>query len=122
MEKQDNYKLYLEEGNLYNKKLASLKVAEEKVAWLLQRYPKLRNNDKLLVFYYWKYVNVVNFNLLNDNMIDSLTSSETIRRVRQKIQNEYRMFLPTDEIVIKRRRICQEAVHDWAINKVNWKV
>lgn len=113
-----NYKNYLEEGNVYVKKIDSLIIAEEKVAWLMHRFPKLRDNDKLLIFYYWKHMDGFE-GYLDDQRILSLTSSGTITRVRRRIQNEYGLFLPKNEEVIRARKISQTAVRDWSVNRIN---
>jgi hypothetical protein len=60
-----------------------------------------RNNDFWLMLGVWKKQGV---RIAIDGPIDKIISPETIRRVRQKIQNDERMFIPTDPQVIKKRR------------------
>jgi len=105
-------KIYYSRPGLYRKKLEELESTEEKVIWLLNKYENLRNNDKLLIFAFWLHENKVSFDL-DESIIKSLASPETIRRVRQKIQNEYNLYLPTDQEILESRDICEEAVKDW---------
>lgn len=101
---------------LYQKKIEELETVEEKVCWLFKRHPNLRNSDKLLIFYYWVIVDGYE-GQLDEDVILKLTSSESIRRVRQHIQNDLGFFLPYDTEVIEGRKISEEAVRDWVIFK-----
>lgn len=109
-------KFYYTMPGLYQKKIEELERVEERVCWLFKRYPNLRNSDKLLIFYYWVLVDGYDGSL-EESVITALTSSETIRRVRQHIQNDLSLFLPFDSEVIESRKIGEEAVRDWAVFK-----
>jgi len=115
--RKDN-SFFLKDLELYNRKIRELKISEEKVAWLLNKYPKLRDSDKLLCFHYWTIVDKYKGEL-NESIIISLTPAETITRVRRLIQNTYNMFLPLKEETIKQRSISEKAVRAWAKNKIN---
>ena len=71
---------------LYRKKIEELEQTEEKVIWLLGKFTPLRENDNLLIFYYWlKVDNFKPMNLIRSDgymdeaMVKNLTSPETIR-------------------------------------------
>jgi len=109
-----NQKIYYYTQNyIYQQKINNLITCEERVVWLLSKYPHLRDCDKCLVIYYWKHVD--NLDIVNRDNIHALTSSETIRRVRQHIQNELGLFLPTETKVILARSIGESAVREWNI-------
>jgi len=100
---------------IYFRKIEELKDSEEKVAWILQKYPRARNHDKLLIFYFWKEID--NFQgEMDEEAIMQLTNTETIRRNRQFLQNVLHLFEP-DEDIKEQREICQEAVRDYINNK-----
>lgn len=44
---------------------------------------------------------------------ERLSCFETIRRVRQEIQNVHKMFLPTDPSILIKRRIRQEGIRSY---------
>jgi hypothetical protein len=70
---------------------------KDRVKALLIRYPHLRNSDNKLIATIWKF-DLVSTKMHPDNMSgtdlllyyadEKLTNAETIRRVRQKIQEE----------------------------------
>jgi len=53
--------------------------------------------------------------LLTEPNLQEVPNFETIRRVRQKIQNEDERFLPTSEEVARRRRIREELIKEYII-------
>ena len=81
------------------------------VKFLLARYPELRNDDRPLILYYWYYMDKFPI-FLPSNRTARLTSSETIRRARQKIQADGE-FVPTDPKVIQMRRIRRHAIKNY---------
>ena len=113
---QEEKKFYYTMPGLYRKKIEELENTEEKVAWLLKLYPTLRNSDKLLLFYYWKIVDKYEGELTEETIM-ALTPAESIRRVRQKIQNDLGLFLPIDSEMLEKRKICEEAVREWVISE-----
>lgn len=73
-----------------------------------------RNDDKLLIFNVCKNLNVPlsakGELIISVEQLGNLPSFESIRRLRQKIQNEERRFLPTYGNVLCRRGFTQETV------------
>jgi hypothetical protein len=104
---------YYNQEAIYKRKIEEFETAEEKVAWLLHNNSHLRNCDKCLIKAYELQVDRYNGSLDSEE-IHRLTSSETIRRVRQKL-NELGLFLPTDGNVVERRKVCEKAVKDWSL-------
>ena len=83
-----------------------LRTVKERVEYLLDKYPNTRNSDLYLIILYLryftelgKYIKYIPYDVIKK--YDGIT--ETIRRMRQKIQEEGR-YLPTDPEVLKRRR------------------
>lgn len=69
---------------------------KDNVEQLLASDEKCRNQDLYLVLKYWQKYNGLKVDL---SIFDSLTSSESIRRSRQQIQNDENKYPPTDPIV-----------------------
>jgi hypothetical protein len=87
---------------------------EERVVWILAKYPKTRNHYNILIFNYWKLVEGMNsFDFYDENRQIELTTSESITRACRHIQNELGLFKPDEEIQ-DGRAVCEEAVKDWA--------
>ena len=93
--------------------LKKLRTVKERVIYILDKYPETRNNDLYLWLIYVrlfdpvlsKYIKFIPYKVL-----EKAVSFETIRRVRQKVQNELGLYPPTDPKVIKRRRRKAEAM------------
>jgi len=86
--------------------LKKLKTVKERVEWLLQRFPNARNSDLYLTILYLRYftelgsyIKYIPYELIKK--YDGIF--ETIRRTRQKLQEQGK-YLPTDPQVLKRRR------------------
>ena len=87
--------------------LERLRTMKERVEYLLEKYPNARNSDFYLIILYIrkfvpelaKYIRYIPYNVIKK--YDGLF--ESIRRTRQKIQEEGK-YLPTDPEVLKRRR------------------
>lgn len=100
--------------------LKRLRTVKERVLYILDKYPETRNNDLYLWLIYVrlfepelsKYIKFIPYDVLK-----KAVAFETIRRVRQKIQNELGLYPPTDPKVIKRRRRKEEAMRK-VIHKV----
>ena len=96
-----------EEENLAEK----LKTVKERVEYLLERYPESRNDDFYLYILYVRhfepelsrYIEYIPFEIIKRS-----TRFETIRRCRQKLQ-EQGLYLPTDPKVLRKRRKLAEA-------------
>lgn len=96
----------------------NLKTFKQRVAWILERSEKARNNDGYLYAQYInKFENKYVFEIPdpeNDGKFikvialksfEHLPPSENIRRPRQIIQNNDNKYLPTEEKVRKARNI-----------------
>jgi hypothetical protein len=88
---------------------------------ILETIQYTRNSDKLLIIEVWRKQGMRFKEIENElffSVCDIFTASspETIRRVRQKIQNTEGLFLPTDVIVMKRRRINEEKIRAYYSN------
>ena len=79
---------------------------KDQVLELLERYSDTRNNDFYLQWLWLKYYGgLPDLPFLDWKRIQYLSGKfETIRRVRQKIQNDEGKFRPTDPEVDKRRK------------------
>jgi hypothetical protein len=83
---------------------------QTRVAWILNRYPAARNSDVTLQVTYWRTFDrglLAGPNAVALENLYQLTRLTDIARARAKIQNEYGLFLATDDI--KRRRIAKDA-------------
>jgi len=85
----------------------------DRVKWLLENKPTTRGDDRILILEYFKYFEPIfiydditqKINLSHPLSYDEfrhLTSFETIRRTRQKLQEEHPELLPTDKTILKR--------------------
>ena len=76
---------------------------KEKVTELLERYPLLRGNDKMLIAYYIRDMYGLQ-NLFDIALCSTIKGNvfETIRRERQKIQEENPLLQP-DPVVAELR-------------------
>lgn len=97
------------------------KTIKKQVLWCLENREATRNSDKLLWlslcknFYHKDFVDFIYLcakaadvsierTIRTPGEWGNLPSFETVRRVRQKIQNEDKLFPPTDEIAAQRRK------------------
>jgi len=86
--------------------LERLRTVKERVEYLLEKYPDARNSDLYLTILYLRrftelgrYIKYIPYDVIKK--YDGVF--ETVRRTRQKIQEEGR-FLPTDPDVLRRRK------------------
>lgn len=79
------------------KLIREMKLVKDRVKSLLEKYPHLRNSDNRLIATVWKQdllnkgldINRLTANaFLMEYSLSLLTNAETIRRIRQKIQEE----------------------------------
>ena len=107
-----------------------LRTAKNRVYSLLEKYPKARDDDKILTAWYWwtyqqqllVYVEGVKgpdgkgwaAPLHN---ISKLDSEDKLSRIRRKIQNEEGRFFPTDPKVAEKRGINMEHWRQWAATR-----
>ena len=89
------------------KLLEKLKTVKERVEYLLKMYPNSRNSDfYLIILYIRKFVPELAsfFKYIPYDIIKKYDGLfESLRRCRQKIQEDGR-FLPTDPEILKKRR------------------
>lgn len=90
---------------------------KDRVLMILEQHPETRNDDKKLIFKYLLETGQIKRGkygyFFNYNQIPDLTSFESIRRVRQLIQNKYGLYLPTD--LVREHRELERA----EMNKIN---
>ena len=79
-----------------------LKTGKARVEWILEKYPSARNSDTLLQFIYMRVFEGIDIPYVEWEKISKL-SLETVRRMRQKLQEEGK-YLPTNPEVLKRRK------------------
>lgn len=77
-----------------------LKKMRDKVEWILHNYPKTRDNDFYLIIIYLKqfggcsnYIGRIPWELIEAN-----SNIAGVWRMRQKIQNEYGLYPPSDPV------------------------
>jgi hypothetical protein len=83
-----------------------LKAKKEQVEYLLEKYPAARDNDFYLQYMWLKTFGDLTIRLPFIEWCDIEKVGgqlESVRRVRQKIQNEDLKFLPSPEVLAKRR-------------------
>jgi hypothetical protein len=84
---------------------------QEIVLDILKNDERSRNDDKWLTYLVMrKFTNIyIPFEDFN-----KIPSFETIRRVRQKIQNTMCQYMPTNDKVINKRHLRERFVRNWA--------
>lgn len=94
---------------------------EEKVLYVLDKYPKTRNDDvDLTLTILWVYL-PDEFTKIGEKVFVGTTAlrrvrEDNVKRVRAKIQNDQGKFLPTDPDVRKKRKITEEDWFNYAQN------
>jgi hypothetical protein len=92
-------------------KLASYNVTDlqTRVAFVLNHFPETRDSDIKLAIHYWKYFQpeLVESGYIKLETLFKLDRETTITRSRAKIQNEYKLFLPSEEIKSSRRQLAK---------------
>ena len=84
--------------------IGQLTQRKQQVEYLLKTYPQARNHDFLLTFLWLRIFAKVNIPQIHWEVICQFSGAlESVRRVRQKIQNEEHHFLPTDPTVLEKR-------------------
>ncbi len=69
---------------------------EQRVAWLLQRFPETRDSDTALAVRYWKTFQadvLEKWNRLDLDILFDLDHFETLSRVRRHVQNDLQLFV-----------------------------
>ena len=93
-----------------------------KVRSILTRYDKTRNSDRLLLYVFYKdyYSDLANKDIdqmrVKDFLLDAdAPSFESIRRCRQKVQ-EQNENLRADSDIRDKRALKQKEICEWALN------
>lgn len=78
----------------------------DRVAFLLKNYPDTRDSDMTLTLRYWREFqpDVYTEDAIKPHLLFKLERLTTIARLRAKIQNEYGLFLGSEEVQHKRRQ------------------
>jgi len=102
---------------------SELETLTQKVAWLLNHFPRTRNSDIALQIEYWK---TFQSRLLSGNAVElqnlyTLTRLTSIARARAKIQNEYKLFLADPE-VREQRGTLEEDEREKALESTDFPV
>lgn len=92
---------------------------------ILFAYADSRDDDLRLTMYIWRefYPKLArrdaqnNLYFLARDIVDSLPREDHIKRIRAKIQNEEKRFLPTSWVVAKKRRIAQDSWEEWILKE-----
>lgn len=75
---------------------------------VLREYPATRESDQLLAWCVYQQFYGIGETITKSQFLDILPSFETIRRTRQKIQNDLGKYLPKDPVVRRRRGLEDE--------------
>lgn len=81
------------------------------VELLLKNEERCRNDDKYLTFRVMQQYTKIYIPFEDFKKIPAF---ETIKRARAKKQNKEMVYLPTDEDVLKKRKLRQEDIKEWA--------
>lgn len=89
---------------------AELRKTKDQVLALLDRYPNARNNDFYLQLLWLKsFGGIKDIPFVEWTKIRELSGRlESVRRMRQKVQNEMGLYPPTDPEILRRRQERQE--------------
>ena len=87
---------------------------QELVVILMSTDERCRNDDKWLTYRVMKHFTNI-FIPFED--FSKMPSFETVKRCRAKIQNDKGKLLPTDPVVIARRKSREQDVAEWAVRE-----
>lgn len=76
---------------------------KEVVISVLQKHERARNNDRFLQFCVWNMEGLIKNKAITWDAYMRATDPETIRRTRQKVQEEYPQYRATDPEVANKR-------------------
>ena len=95
-----------------------LNTIEERVAWVLNHFPKTRDSDIALQVRYWQNFQSKQFNGGDISVTNyfRLAKLTTLTRARAIIQNQLKIFQASDEVK-KRRKQLQDKERDNALRK-----
>ncbi len=99
-------------ADIANSRLGNM---EQRLGFILQRYPETRDNDTSLAIRYWKYFQsdiIVKCNPLTLDVLFDLHRIDTISRVRRHIQNRLKLFTSLRE-THRLREFAQIEFHEY---------
>ena len=102
----------------YQKYLDQLETTSEKVKWILDNIPELReSSNKEFIFNYWFLSDHLS-DRLSGEVLDSLTDPELIRRTKQKlVESDKVKYGPKNTQTNIEKRLKFNALYDWVINQ-----
>lgn len=83
-------------------------VVRKQIEKVLETMEEARNDDKVLAIEVWRNYLPESRTIVTFEEVLRLPSQEAINRIRRKIQNDEKRFLPTDEKIRKRRKISEK--------------
>jgi hypothetical protein len=81
---------------------------------LLKSDPRCRNDDKWLIWRYFREKAGIKIYIPFDDF-NKMPSFESVRRIRAHLQNVEKKFLPTDPKIRTKRRINEEEWKQWLL-------
>ncbi|KLV23066.1 hypothetical protein ABW02_20275 [Niallia circulans] len=91
------------------------KYLNQRVATILNRFDETRNSDIALMVKYWEIYEGHSGDIVSIKDLFKFERLTSIARARAKIQNEYKIFLPTSEVVRKFRKSREEDEKEFQI-------
>jgi 3'-phosphoadenosine 5'-phosphosulfate sulfotransferase len=91
------------------------KYLNQRVATILNRFDETRNSDIALMVKYWEVFEGHKGDTVSIRNLFKYERLTSVARARAKIQNEYKLFLPTDEKVKKFRKAREEEEKEFQI-------
>lgn len=84
-----------------------LDTLQERVAWILNHYPKTRDSDIALQIVYWKRFDsdIYSGGVIDPEDLYTLTRLTSLQRARAKIQNTYKLFQASPEVRQRRGKL-----------------
>lgn len=116
--RQIEKEIELQADDLFTKVISeNLTTLTEKVGWILNHYPTARDSDITCQIKYWEKFEPDAIKDGSIRLIDlyKYTRLTSIVRSRAKIQNDYKMFLASEE-VRKHRGMLEEDIENWAVS------
>ncbi|MBN1398336.1 MAG: DUF3800 domain-containing protein [Bacteroidetes bacterium] len=95
----------------------------QKVAHILNQYPKARDSDIALIIYLLKtfYPTFINNEFLSLSDLYKLPHFYDMQRERARIQNEYKLFQASPKVRLYRRKHQKEKAEDFAAKTLDYK-
>src|SRR5690349_20244093 len=92
----------LADGLLTRVAAGALNTVQEKVAWILNTFPRSRDSDIALQLAYWSHFDGYAGGSIEPDDLYRFSRLTTLTRARAKIQNEFRLFRPSTEVAAAR--------------------